>query len=136
MGYHSFDLQSAIFSLLSGDSTLDSLVGDNKIFDTVAPQDTAYPYVQIGDDSLSDNSTKDLDGNIHSIVIHTWSRYRGDKEAKEIMARVYDLLHNSSLSVSGASLVNARFDTSDILTDPDGITKHGVQRFNFVIYDT
>ena len=24
----------------------------------------------------------------------------------------------------------------DILTDPDGITKHGVQRFNFVIYDT
>ena len=47
----------------------------------------AYPYVQIGDDSLSDNSTKDLDGNIHSIVIHTWSRYRGDKEAKQIMAR-------------------------------------------------
>ena len=39
-------------------------------------------------------------------------------------------------AVSGASLVNARFETSDILNDPDGITKHGVQRFRFVIYDT
>ena len=48
MGYHSFDLQSALYSLLSGDSTLDSLLGDNKIFDSVAPQDTAYPYVLIG----------------------------------------------------------------------------------------
>tara|TARA_Y100000996_G_scaffold98920_1_gene71200 strand:- start:202 stop:603 length:402 start_codon:yes stop_codon:yes gene_type:complete len=133
MSTHSIALQQTVFNTLDGDSTLQSLVSD--VFNFV-PQNTAYPYVQIGDDSLSDNSTKDLDGNIHSIVIHTWSRYRGDKEAKEIMARVYDLLHNSSLSVSGASLVNARFDTSDILTDPDGITKHGVQRFNFVIYDT
>jgi len=32
MGFHSFDLQTAIFSLLSGDSTLDGLVGNNKIF--------------------------------------------------------------------------------------------------------
>ena len=48
MGFHSFDLQSAIFSTLSGDSSLDSKIGDNKIFDTVAPQDTAYPYVVIG----------------------------------------------------------------------------------------
>ena len=136
MALHSFALQQAIFTALDG-ATINDADGNaiTGVFDDV-PENTAYPYVQVGDDSMADNSTKDLDGNIHSIVIHTWSRYRGDKEAKEIMARVYDLLHNSSLSVSGASLVNARFDTSDILTDPDGITKHGVQRFNFVIYDT
>ena len=133
MSDHSLQLQKTVFDTLDGDSNLQSKVSDVYNF---VPQNTAYPYVQVGDDSMADNSTKDLDGNIHSIMIHTWSRYRGDKEAKQIMARVYDLLHNSSLSVSGASLVNARFDTSDILTDPDGITKHGVQRFNFVIYDT
>ena len=133
MSDHSLQLQKTVFDTLDGDSNLQSKVSDVYNF---VPQNTAYPYVQVGDDSLSDNSTKDLDGNIHSIVIHTWSRYRGDKEAKEIMARIYELLHNSSLSVSGASLVNARFETSDILNDPDGITKHGVQRFRFVIYDT
>ena len=31
MGFHSFDLQSAIYSTLDGDSTLDSLVGNNKV---------------------------------------------------------------------------------------------------------
>ena len=30
MGFHSFDLQSAIFSLLSGDSSLDTALGNNK----------------------------------------------------------------------------------------------------------
>ena len=133
MSDHSLQLQKTVFDDLDGDSTLQSLVSDVHNF---VPQNTTYPYVQVGDDSMADNSTKDLDGNIHSIMIHTWSRYRGDKEAKEIMARIYELLHNSSLSVSGASLVNARFETSDILNDPDGITKHGVQRFRFVIYDT
>tara|TARA_Y100000592_G_scaffold35578_1_gene56494 strand:- start:33 stop:434 length:402 start_codon:yes stop_codon:yes gene_type:complete len=133
MSDHSLQLQKTVFDTLDGDSNLQSKVSD--VFNFV-PQNTTYPYVQVGDDSMADNSTKDLDGNIHSIMIHTWSRYRGDKEAKEIMARIYELLHNSSLSVSGASLVNARFETSDILNDPDGITKHGVQRFRFVIYDT
>ena len=57
MGFHSFDLQSAIFSLLSGDSTLDGLIGNNKVFDNV-PQDTAYPYVRIGLESTSDVGTK------------------------------------------------------------------------------
>jgi len=133
MSDHSLQLQKTVFDTLDGDSNLQSKVSDVYNF---VPQNTAYPYVQVGDDSMADNSTKDLDGNIHSIMIHTWSRYRGDKEAKEIMARIYELLHNSSLSVSGASLVNARFETSDILNDPDGITKHGVQRFRFVIYDT
>ena len=69
MSTHSIALQQTIFNTLDGDSTLQSLVSD--VFNFV-PQNTAYPYVQIGDDSLSDNSTKDLDGNIHSIVIHTW----------------------------------------------------------------
>ena len=133
MSDHSLQLQKTVFDTLDGDSNLQSKVSDVYNF---VPQNTTYPYVQVGDDSMADNSTKDLDGNIHSIMIHTWSRYRGDKEAKEIMARIYELLHNSSLSVSGASLVNARFETSDILNDPDGITKHGVQRFRFVIYDT
>ena len=133
MSDHSLQLQKTVFDTLDGDSNLQSKVSDVYNF---VPQNTTYPYVQVGDDSMADNSTKDLDGNVHSIMIHTWSRYRGDKEAKEIMARIYELLHNSSLSVSGASLVNARFETSDILNDPDGITNHGVQRFRFVIYDT
>jgi len=30
-----------------------------------------------------------------------WSRYRGSKEAKDILQTLYDTLHRASLSVSG-----------------------------------
>ena len=133
MADHSLALQKTVFDALDGDSTLQSKVTD--IYDFV-PQSTAYPYVTIGDDTTTDNATKNLDGNEHTIMVHTWSRYRGRKEVKDIMARIYALLNNSSLTVSGASLVNARFEFADILVDPDGLTKHGVQRFRFVVFDT
>ena len=74
MGYHSFDLQTALFSLLSGDSTLDNLLGNNKIFDSIAPQDTAYPYVIIGLESIRNIGTKTLDGNTYNLDIDVWSQ--------------------------------------------------------------
>ena len=80
--------------------------------------------------------TKTLQGNEHTLVIHTFSRYRGSKETKEIMSRVYALLHESSLTVSGASLVNLRFEFSDIIKENDGLTTHGLQRFRAMIFDS
>ena len=133
MADHSLALQKTVFDALDGDSTLQSLVTD--VFDFV-PESTAFPYVKVGEETAVDNGTKTLQGNEHTIMVHTWSRYRGRKEVKDIMARIYALLNNSSLSVSGASLVNARFEFADILVDPDGLTKHGVQRFRFVVFDT
>ena len=125
MADHSLALQKTVFDALDGDSTLQSKVTD--IYDFV-PQSTAYPYVTIGDDTTTDNATKNLDGNEHTIMVHTWSRYRGRKEVKDIMAIVYDVLHESSLTISGA-MNNMRFEFSDIIKEPDGLTTHGVQRF-------
>jgi hypothetical protein len=51
------------------------------------------------------------------------------------MSRIYALLHESSLSVSGASLVNLRFEFSDVIKENDGLTSHGLQRFRAVVYD-
>ena len=135
MGYHSFDLQSAIFSLLSGDSTLDSLVGDNKIFDTVAPQDTAYPYVLIGTEIATDIGTKTLDGKLYNVDIDVWSQYRGQKEIKEIMERLYNLVNNTTISVSGADSVMSYVNSATTLVEADGITRHGIINVNFTVYD-
>lgn len=136
MGYHSFDLQSAIFSLLSGDSTLDGLVGNNKIFDSIAPQDTAYPYVIIGLETMRDVGTKTLDGNVYNVDIDVWSQYRGQKEIKEIMERIYNLLNNGTISVSGASSVMSYVVNAVTLTEVDGITRHGIVNVDFTIFDS
>tara|TARA_R100001480_G_scaffold61229_2_gene73724 strand:- start:174 stop:575 length:402 start_codon:yes stop_codon:yes gene_type:complete len=133
MSDHSLELQKSIFNALDGDSTLQSLVTD--VYDFV-PESTAFPYVKIGEETSIDNGTKTLQGNEHTLVIHTFSRYRGSKEVKEIMSRIYALLHESSLSVSGASLVNLRFEFSDVIKENDGFTSHGIQRFRAVVYDS
>jgi len=118
---------------LDTDSTLQSKVTD--VYDFV-PENTAFPYVKLGEDTAIDNGTKTLQGNEHTLVVHTFSRYRGSKEIKDIMARIYTLLHESSLTVSGASLVNLRFEFSDVLKENDGLTTHGLQRFRATVFDT
>lgn len=133
MSDHSLELQKSIFNALDGDSTLQNLVTD--VYDFV-PENTVFPYVKVGEETSLDNGTKTLQGNEHTLVIHSFSRYRGSKEVKEIMSRIYALLHESSLSVTGASLVNLRFEFSDVIKENDGFTSHGLQRFRAVVYDS
>ena len=133
MSEHSLALQKTVFDALDTDSTLQSKVTD--VYDFV-PENTAFPYVKLGEDTVIDNGTKTLQGNEHTLVVHTFSRYRGSKEIKDIMARIYTVLHESSLTVSGASLVNLRFEFSDVLKENDGLTTHGLQRFRAIVFDT
>ena len=90
MSEHSLALQKTVFDALDTDSTLQSKVTD--VYDFV-PENTAFPYVKLGEDTAIDNGTKTLQGNEHTLVVHTFSRYRGSKEIKDIMARIYTLLH-------------------------------------------
>ena len=126
MSNYSSALQQTVFNALDQSSTLQNLVTD--VYDFV-PESTAFPYVKIGEQTMVDNGTKDKKGSDFTIEVHTFSRYRGSVEIKNIMSVVYDILHESSLSVSGASLVNMRFEFSDIIKENDGLTTHGVQRF-------
>ena len=134
MSDHSLELQKTIFDTLSGDSTLTSTYGAN-VYDYV-PDNSSFPYIKVGEETSVDNGTKTLQGNEHTLVIHTFSQYRGSKEVKNIMSRIYALLHESSLSVSGASLVNLRFEFSDVIKENDGLTTHGLQRFKAVVFDS
>lgn len=135
MGFHSFDLQSAIYSTMNDDSTLDSLVGNNKIFDNV-PQGTSYPYVKIGLENTRDVGTKTKDGKVYNVDIEVWSQYRGQKEIKEIMERVYNLFNNVTISVSGASSVMSFVVNTTTVVEVDGITRHGIVNIDFTVYDS
>jgi hypothetical protein len=96
-------LQQTVFNALDQSSTLQNLVTD--VYDFV-PEGTAFPYVKIGEQTMVDNGTKNKQGTDFTIEVHTFSRYRGSVEIKNIMSVVYDILHESSLSVSGADLIN------------------------------
>ena len=133
MALHSWELQKSIFTALSGNTT--GMSGANApVYDDV-PEGTDYPYIVIGEETASNNGTKTLDGIEHTLTIHAWSQYRGRREIKEIMQSVYEKLHNTDISISGASLVNIRQEFNTTLAETDGITRHGVMRFRAVVFD-
>ena len=128
-------VQQAIYTALTGAAAVTALVG-TRIFDHV-PQDTwpassgttFPPYIVIGDATATEFDTKTEDGMEQAITIDIWSRYRGMSEIKRIMEAIVDTLDRASLSVTGHTLVDIRYEFSDTMPDPDGLTQHGIQRF-------
>ena len=136
MSIGQWELQQAIFSELNGDSNLTSTLGASIYDDVPDHEAVTLPYVTVGEDTMLDYSTKDLTGSEITTNLHIWSSYRGSKEVKQIMDRVHTLLHDSNLTVTGRNLVNLRAEFSDVLRDPDGITRHGVMRFRAIMLGT
>ena len=122
-------LQQAVYGALVGDSAMQSLLGDPaRVFDHV-PQGSAFPYLVIGDSRAAPFDTKTEAGLDQRLTLHSWSRYRGLKQIKEIMAAVLDVLDGQTLAVSGHVLILLRFEFATTFVDDDGLTRHGVQRF-------
>ena len=132
-------MQQAVFDALRGDAVLQGLTGQvpARVFDHV-PQDLWRapdasggfpPYVVIGLSTVREFDSKTENGCDQTLTIHTWSRYRGFQETKEIMAAIVDALDQQGLSVVGHDLVQLRFEFSDTFLEEDGLTRHGVQRF-------
>ncbi len=133
MSVGQFALQSSIYSALNVSAITTTL--SCGVYDEVV-EGNSYPFIALGEETAIDYSTNNLVGAETTINIHIWSQYKGSKETKNIMDKIHDLLHDVSLSVSGVNLINLRFEYSDIMRDPDGITRHGVMRFRAITLGT
>ena len=131
-----WELQKAVYTTLRADSALQAFIGNPaRVYDHV-PQDSLFPYVVIGEATGREFDGKSEDGMEQTLTLHSWSRDRGMQETKEIMAAVVDALDQVALTVTGHTLVLLRFEFSDTFLDPDGLTRHGVQRFRAVTQKT
>ena len=133
MSIGQFALQSSIYTALNVSAITTTLACG--VYDEVV-EGNSYPFITLGEETAIDYSTNNLVGAETTINIHVWSRYKGSKQTKLIMDKVHDLLHDVSLTVSGVNLINLRFEYSDIMRDPDGITRHGVMRFRAITLGT
>lgn len=123
-------IQSAVFTKLNANLTVP--VYDN------APQvvDAAegFPYVTIGEDTINEWDTDDTIGGNVTVTIHTWSRYPGRKETKEIQSEVDAALNRATdLTYAGYHFLGCDHISSDSFLDADGLTRHGVQSFRIYI---
>ena len=128
-----WELQKAIYQTLSGDGTLMALVSG--VFDHV-PENTAYPYVALGEGITEDRSTVTTGGSETVAQLRVASREGGRKQAAAIMERTHVLLHGSNLAVGGQSLVFIRFQSAEVRLLNDGITYMGLMRFRVLLEAT
>ena len=104
----SYALQAAIYDRLSNDPAVSGLV-DGNIFD--APPSGVVPdtYVLIGDEVVTDRSSKTHAGAAHDITINVVSDTAGFATAKQVGGAVCDALIDADLTLGRGSLVALAF---------------------------
>ena len=123
----SYEVQKAIFSAI----TAASISGVVSIIDNpnTEPTSADFPYIQISSSQVIPADAGGDEGKEEFIDIHTWSRYRGQKEVKTIMGAIYDALHHQSLTVTGRNTAFCWLDDERVIDAPDGLTRNGIQTF-------
>ncbi|MES2182871.1 MAG: DUF3168 domain-containing protein [Pseudomonadota bacterium] len=131
-----FVVQKALFDLLVGNLSVGSVaVG---IYDDIPqPEDAGaaalFPYIVVGDDHVLQWDTDTELGAEITATIHTWSRFAGKKELKDLQGRVYDALHRADFTIDAYAVVLCVWLSSQSFMDTDGLTRHGVQTFKILI---
>ncbi len=128
-----YNIQKAIYEKLTGNSQLMALIGG--VFDNV-PQETAFPFVTIGDIFASESSSLGKNGVEQKLSINIWSREAGHKQTAEIMDVIYGLLHNGVLTIAGQIIIAVRITSSSIRLEDDGWTYHGTMNMIVVMTDS
>lgn len=128
-----WDVQTAIFSRLSSDENLTTLLADGVqgVRDHV-PLNTSFPYLVIGETRCKPFDTVAEEGMENIFTIHCYSRESGMNETRQIMSAIYDSLHNADFSVPNQSLISCRLQQSETRLESDGKTRHGIQQFQII----
>lgn len=94
------------------------------------PQDEVdYPFVVVDSITLENNDSDSEFAYIGMAYVHVWSDYKGEFEAAGIQKQIYDACHRQPLTTTSYKISGIHQEFSEILVDPDGITRHGVQRY-------
>lgn len=126
----SAEIQKAIFERLTNDAALmATIIG---VYDDV-PQDVRqFPYVVLGDVATNEFDTQTYTGTDEFYLIHVWSTYSGKVQIKIIMQLIYDALHRQPLTLDSGTNWELLFEFQDDFVEPDGETRHGVQRYKLM----
>lgn len=124
--------QELVFTALNGNLT-GCGVTDSPAFLPEGAPSTSFPYCVIGNDTVRAWDTDDTRGAEITLTLHFWSRAAGFRPVRALMDQAYGLLNRAVLTKTGYSITDCLFEFSDVMSEPDGVTKHGVQRYRLTI---
>ncbi len=125
-GLGAYDVQTAMYGVLSADGTFDTLTGSRIYWDV--PDNTAYPYYAMGE--TTDTPADTFGIIVHEVTVthHVWDHrdnYHGPKNVKEIMEQSLTLLDRVTLTIAGGTHVGTLREL-DQITRPDSDHWHGL----------
>jgi hypothetical protein len=120
-------LHEAFYAQLSGDTALNSKV--TGVYDYV-DENTKFPYVTIGNPTVSPFPTKTSHGEEILVNLHVYSKYKGKTEAFDILNLMIRAATKEDLQLEGGFTVFLmELEGMNVITDIDGKTMHGIARF-------
>lgn len=125
--------QQIVFDRLTGNLGTGVTIFDTAPFLPEGAPGTTFPYVVMGNDTAAPFDTDDQVGSEITVTLHFWSRASGFNQVKTIMQAAYDRLNRATLSKTGYSVLDCLHEFSEAMDDPDGVTKHGIQRYRLTI---
>lgn len=114
-------LQQAVVEKLRAHAPLTVLVSG--VYDEV-PEQVAHPYVSLGSVTEDVDDAHNQRGLEATVVLHVWSKYRGFKEAADILAALDAALDRQPLDVAGFTDVSVAHRQHQALRDPDPTIRH------------
>ena len=109
------EVQRGLYSKLVADGTLMGMIGG--IFDIVPPQ-SVLPYVVIGDGTQQLRAADGINVTDCHLTLRVISDLGGRKTVLAVLNRLHALLHLSSLTLTGFTLVTLRSEqASTVLID-------------------
>lgn len=104
-----------------------------KVLDSIS-ENTEFPYITIGEISLSDLGSKLSYGAKVSEEIHIWSQSDGFKELKGLADSIFVALEGEYIS-DDFQIEYAGNNEFTTVRMNDGITRHGVIQAEFFIFE-
>jgi hypothetical protein len=137
-----FELRVAIIAALKAYAPLTALLSSDPLDGTSAvyshvPQNATFPYEVVGVADGVDHDTDDTNGWDAEVTLHQFSRFRGDDEVEMIQRENDDALHRAEPAIADGRIVTLhRVRVDNPVLDDDGLTRHGIHRFQAIIEET
>ena len=132
------DIRRAVYDTLINNATLMSVVNDVYSPPVPQPNDPSdgsdFPYVVIADIDIDPLNTKDTNGGMADVTIHSYTRSGGMIDVEDVADRVYLALQRQTLTIAGAHFINCEITAQGEVPGLDGQTQQSIQTFN-VMYD-
>jgi len=126
------EILAAVLTRLKNDATLTALVPAARIVENM-PDGTAYPHVRVQAPTSRDWSSHTFDGFEGEIELRVWTQGQSVEPNLGIGNRIYTLLHNFDMAITGFPTINFRCTFNEPTLEPDGRTYQGLQRYSFIL---